>query len=304
MRFIPGNAQDIGAREQQQDSMGFSDPEDKAFVAHEGFLGVLADGMGGMAQGSLASRTAVSRFLGSYMAKSETESIPDASYRALQEANEAVLALASERGLDDEMGTTLVAAAAHEKGLYWISAGDSRAYLIRNGELAQLTIDHVFANQLEKDVVSGWLSKAAALNDPERYHLTSYLGKSDLDEIDRNIKPLLLQTGDRVVLCSDGAYKNLSESELVSAGQGDPRQACENLISQVLAKRAPRQDNITVLAIDCEPGPGWFTRRAGGRRAERSRRQSDRPALRLSLFAKISRVSLGGQRQPRRRHSV
>jgi protein phosphatase len=264
MKFIPGNAQHIGTREQQQDSMGFSNPTDTAFVAHGGFLGVLADGMGGMAGGSLASRAAVSNFLSSYMAKPETEPIPDALLRALRQANESVLALATERGLKEEMGTTLVAAVAGEKSLYWISAGDSRAYLIRQEHLTQLTIDHVFANELERDVVNGRLSKTDALAHPERDDLTSYLGKTDLSEIDRNIKQFPLEAGDRVILCSDGAYKNLSDSELAMAGMGDPQQACENLISSVLQKHAPRQDNVTVLAIDCQPAPGRLWDRAAG----------------------------------------
>jgi protein phosphatase len=264
MKFIPGNAQHIGTRDQQQDSMGFSDPTDAAFVAHGGFLGVLADGMGGMAGGSLASHTAVSNFLSSYMAKPQAEAIPDALLRALRQANEAVLALATERGLKEEMGTTLVAAVAGEKSLYWISAGDSRAYLIRQSRLTQLTIDHVFANQLDRDVVNGRLSKAEALAHPERDDLTSYLGMTGLSEIDRNINQFPLESGDRVILCSDGAYKSLSDSEIVIAGLGDPQQACENLISSVLQKHAPRQDNVTVLAIDCQPAPDGLWDRAAG----------------------------------------
>ena len=264
MRFIPGNAQHIGKRGQQQDSMGFSDPTDTAFVAHGGFLAVLADGMGGMADGSLASRTAVSKFLSSYMAKPEPESIPDALLRALRQANEAVLDLASQRGLTEEMGTTLVAAVAGERSLYWISAGDSRAYLIRRDLLTQLTIDHVFANQLNRDVVSGRLSRAEALAQPGRDDLTSYLGKTDLTEIDRNIKQFPLEAGDRVILCSDGAYKNLSEPELLKAAIGSPQQACESLISSVLQKQAPRQDNVTVLAIDCQPATERLVDRAAG----------------------------------------
>jgi serine/threonine protein phosphatase PrpC len=253
MRFIPGNAQHTGNREQQQDSMGFSDPADKAFVEHGGFLGVLADGMGGMALGTLASRTAVSQFLTSYMAKPEEESIPEALLRALHDANQAVLALASQRGLAEEMGTTLVAAVADGRSLYWISAGDSRAYLIRQGRLSQLTVDHVFANELEREVVSGRLSRTEALRHPERNDLTSYLGKAELTEIDRNIRPLTLEPHDRVIVCSDGAYKSLSESEMAGAGLGSAQQSCEDLIARVLAKQTPRQDNVTVLAIDCQP---------------------------------------------------
>src|SRR5262249_21129488 len=191
-------------------------------------------------------------------------SIPDALLRALHQANDAVLSLADERGLKEEMGTTLVAAVATQKSLYWISAGDSRAYLIRREQLTQLTIDNVLPNQLEQDVVRGLMSRAEVLGHSERYDLTSYLGKSDLSEIDRNVKQFPLEPGDRVILCSDGAYKNLAESELGRAGLGTPQQACEDLISSVLAKRVPRQDNVTILAIDCQPSRVRFAEQAGG----------------------------------------
>src|SRR6516225_11406414 len=109
MRFAPGNAQHIGARQQQQDAFGFSDPSDKAFVAHGGFLGVVADGMGGLTQGSEASSTAVRSFLQAYKLKTAKESVAEALTRSLLEANRAVLRVAENASLG-EVGTTLAAA--------------------------------------------------------------------------------------------------------------------------------------------------------------------------------------------------
>ena len=135
MAFAAGNAQHIGARPQQQDAFGFSDPSDRNFVAHGGFLGIVADGVGGLTHGSEASQSAVRAFLQAYQQKSAIESIPAALARALHEANAAVLRVASEPS-GEGAGTTLIAAVLHENSLYWISAGDSRIYLLHDGRLS------------------------------------------------------------------------------------------------------------------------------------------------------------------------
>jgi protein phosphatase len=150
MKFVAGNAQHIGARPEQQDAFGFSDPGNREFVAHAGFLGVVADGMGGLAHGSAASQTAVLAFLQAYGRKKARESIPDALMRCLREANGAVLRVAEKISPRDELGTTLVAAVLHESCLYWVSCGDSRIYLARGKFLTRLTSDHTLARELNQ----------------------------------------------------------------------------------------------------------------------------------------------------------
>src|SRR5579871_1082496 len=108
MRFLPGNAQHIGSRHSQQDSFGFGDPDDQAFLEHAGFLAIVCDGMGGMEYGDAASRTAVRAFLDAYRRKTPGETIPDALERSVHEANQQVVALASSLGLVEGVGTTLV----------------------------------------------------------------------------------------------------------------------------------------------------------------------------------------------------
>ncbi len=149
MKFSAGNAQHIGAREQQQDAFGFSDPEESAFVAHGGFLGLVADGVGGLTQGAEASQAAVRTFLQAYRSKTAAESIPNALLRSLREANTAVLRVAREPSAEGA-GTTLAAAVLHEHSLYWISAGDSRIYLLHGGKLTRVTTDHTYARQLDE----------------------------------------------------------------------------------------------------------------------------------------------------------
>lgn len=259
MRYIPGNAQNIGAREEQQDAFGFSDPEDKTFLAHGGFLGVLADGMGGMQHGGGGSLTAVRAFLDAYQTKPIEESVPDALVRSLYTANRAVLSFAASASggyhtaVQNYVGTTIAAAVALNDTLYWISAGDSRIYLLREGRLTALTADHIYANHLDAEAARGEISRSEALNHPEREGLTSYLGLEELSEIDHNIRPFPLQTGDRIIACSDGLYRSLSEDEIASTTAGDPQRACEDMVERALAKRIAHQDNITVLTLWCEP---------------------------------------------------
>jgi PPM family protein phosphatase len=253
MKFAAGNAQHIGAREEQQDSFGFSDPSDAEFVRHGGFLGIVADGMGGLAQGDVASSMAVKSFLSAYQSKAPEESIVDALSRSLAEANRAVLGL-SNGGSSADTGTTLVAAVVLKEQLYWISAGDSRIYWIHNGELTQLTADHIYATRLDREVARGILSRADARAHPDRATLTSYLGQEQPALADRNLKPILLHDKDSVLLCSDGFYRGLSETEIVSYFRKDPQHACDELVQLVIKKDRKQQDNLTVIALTSHGG--------------------------------------------------
>src|SRR5262249_47176815 len=125
MRFLPGNAQHIGARSSQQDSFGFADPDDQEFIEHGGFLAIVVGGVGGMEYGDAASRTAVRAFLEAYKRKTPDETIPAALERSVHEANAQVLSLATSLGLVEGIGTTLVAAALHDGSMFFVSVGDS-----------------------------------------------------------------------------------------------------------------------------------------------------------------------------------
>lgn len=257
----PGNCQHIGARSSQQDAFGFSDKDDLAFVAHGGALAVVADGMGGMANGGEASHLAVRAFLHAYMAKQTDETITAAMLRALDEANQTVITLSHQVG-EENVGTTLVAAVIHGDVLHWVSVGDSRLYLWRNGQLTQLSEDHIYANDLDRDAASGNISCEDAENHPERRSLTSYLGLTQLDLIDRNLRPFPLLSGDRLLLCSDGLYAALEEIEITPLFDREAQQTAEDLVALVLAMDRPGQDNLTVAILACESDSVPTTRRA------------------------------------------
>ncbi len=286
MRFTAGNAQHIGARSQQQDAFGFSNPGNGAFAEHAGLLGVVADGMGGMARGREASRAAVRSFLQAYQGKSPSEQVPQALIRSLTEANRSVLSLGGSGSQENGVGTTLVAAVVHRNALHWISAGDSRVYLLRNNQLTRVTMDHVYARRLNEQVAQGEISRAEAVQHPERLALTSYLGIPELLEIDRSVRPLPLEAGDCVILCTDGLYRALSEQEIAAAFHDDLNGACDTLIRRALEKRRPEQDNLTVIALSNEPDSAKFLGLA--------RRRSSRKLWMPALAAGVLLALLGG----------
>ena len=252
MKFAAGNAQHIGARPEQQDAFGFSDPKRNDFTQHAGFLGVVADGMGGIAGGREASLTAVHSFLAAYDAKGPAETITDALLRSINEANQAVVSLGRSKA-EQNTGTTLAAAVLHEGGLYWISAGDTRVYLLRDQKLTRLTADHTYGRQLDESVLEGEVSLTVAKSHPDRGSLTSYLGKNELPQLDRSARPFPLDPGDCVIVCSDGFYRALSEREISAAFQGDLNRACDQLLLRALQKGRAYQDNLTVIALSNDP---------------------------------------------------
>lgn len=248
MPYAFGNAQHIGLREQQQDSFGFSDPSDESFCAHAGFLAVVADGMGGMQHGDLASRSAVRAFLQAYQRKHADETIADALWRSLYEASSSVASIQAGLAGGNELGTTLTAAVLYEEQLHWISVGDSGLFLFREGEWTQLNTAHVYARELAARAQTGEITAEQAANDPQRDALTSYLG-GEMGEVDRTVRPFPLQDGDIVLLASDGLFKTLDFDEMSGAMMGSLQERCEALIRRTLAKGSPAQDNVTAVAL-------------------------------------------------------
>lgn len=252
MRVIPGNARQVGDRHEQQDEFAFTNIEDATFVAHGGVLAVVADGMGGMAMGRQASQCAVRTILAAYGEKSRDEAIPEALIRALYHANGAILQLAEEASMRGKVGTTIVAAVIHQGLLHWVSVGDSRLYLYRQGTLSQITTDHAYAVELARAVKRGDLTQEEAEHHPERHSLTSYLGVESLTTIDTSTTPLSLHAGDRVLLCSDGLHETLDAMEMSAVLAGAPQQAAEALVRKALSKQKPHQDNVTAVVMAWE----------------------------------------------------
>jgi len=258
-----GNAQHIGRRDSQQDAWGFSNLTDETFALHGGYLAVLADGMGGLENGLWASSHGVGAFIAAYREKTPDEPISGALSRAMIHANRIVHAEAVRLGMEDRMGTTLVAAVVQGTKLYWISVGDSRVYLSANGQLLRLSTDHNFSEVLAGRVRRGEISLTEAQSHPMRNGLTSYLGRRKLAEVDMPTAPLDLHPGNWVLLCSDGLSGVLREDEIVRELRGDPQEAADRLVNSVLRRDAPHQDNTTAVLLQIPLSGGALS--AGGR---------------------------------------
>jgi protein phosphatase len=216
--------------------------------------------MGGLSNGQQASSAAVRAFLTAYERKPSAETIPAAMHRSLQATFDVVQEL--NRSVSGQSGATLVAAVAHGNELYWVSVGDSRLYLLRQGRLVQLSRDHNYREKLFEQVAGDRLELAEAISHPEREHLTSFLGMTGAPEVDGNVRPFLLEPDDLVILCTDGVYRALSEADFASAfAGGNPSTGCEAVKAMVLARASQQQDNLTVAALRCV-GESW-SRAAG-----------------------------------------
>ncbi len=247
--FVPANAQHVGSRENQQDSFGFSSPDDGQFAAHGGFLAIVCDWMGGLALGDQASKIAVKTFLETYATKQPEEAIPSALERSARAANAAVLDLAIAAGTPGEVGTTLVASTYQPDGLHWISIGDSALFVFREGSLIQLNTNHTYSNILDVRAFRGEISRELAMSDPQREALTSYVGARELREIDANIRPFPVLHGDVFVLASDGLFKTLPQEETIAVLAESQETAADRLVARTLAARRPYQDNVTVCTV-------------------------------------------------------
>lgn len=249
MEVVPGNASHIGQRQQQQDAFAFSDFADAEFVAHGGYLAVVADGIGGLLNGAQAANIAVTEMVSRYLAKSADQVVDRALDQALDMANQAVLDAGHWYNSFREMGTTLVAAVIHQGHLYWRAVGDSHLYLYRDGRLSQLNADHNFARQLQAQVNEGLISQDQADNHPHRLALEYYLGLPYLPEVERNLNPLPLQANDRILLCSDGIDGVLSADEVIACLAEMPMRAAQRLVDTALGKQQAGQDNLTAVIL-------------------------------------------------------
>jgi protein phosphatase len=198
-------------------------------------LAVVADGMGGAAAGEVASATALDAVL-----SADT----DVAER-VRSANRAVHALATARRELAGMGTTVTAVRLESDGTARFGhVGDSRAYVLRDGRLEQLTADHT--------VVAEWMATGAitaeeAKTHPRRGMLTRSVGVAPEVLVDSFTRHL--EAGDRLLLCSDGLNGMISDDTIASLlGEGDPESAVWRLIEA--ANSAGGHDNVTVLVID------------------------------------------------------
>ncbi|MGN0637741.1 MAG: PP2C family protein-serine/threonine phosphatase [Huintestinicola sp.] len=231
-----------GSRPYQEDSFGFS-PADKKAVEKYGFMAVLGDGMGGLSDGAHASSTFVSSMLEMHSSRDMSLPVHIFLKQAFKTINGQYIASGAQGG------TTGAAVLCLSSGIYWCSLGDSRIYLFRNGILTALSEDTDHLNSLLCRVIKGDMTVETALADPRKDSLRQYIGfRGDISP-DGNIRPLIPEKGDRLLICSDGVYNAVSGEVLCGAMSVPTGETAEKLEETVLAGGFANQDNFTALIL-------------------------------------------------------
>ena len=228
-----GSRTDVGSvREQNEDSLIVNPP-----------LFVVADGMGGHAAGEVASEIAVNTIQELAPDHADAEALG----HAVEEANRDIINAALAGEGREGMGTTVTAAILERDKLVIAQVGDSRAYLLHNGELTQLTRDHsLMANMIE----AGQITPEEARFHPNRSVITRALG-NDPDTLP-DLYEINVEDGDRLLLCSDGLYSMLEDDEIAAVMRrvSDPQRCASTLVNGAIA--AGGHDNITIIVADAE----------------------------------------------------
>ncbi len=248
MKFSVYQISRQGGRERNEDRMGYA-------YTREAGLFVLADGMGGHPEGAMAAQLAL-QTVSAYFQKAATPTVrevPEFLSSSLMAAHHQIIRYAAEKGMLDTPRTTLVAAVVERSQLHWIHCGDSRLYVVRNGELVTRTRDHSY---MEQQAHMG-----RSTDNINRNILVTCLGSPAKPVYDIS-GPLQLLQGDRILLCSDGLWGTVKDHEIVyELSRHTLDQAVPELVETALKRGGARCDNVTVLSMEWETPDDFQTTR-------------------------------------------
>ena len=237
----------LGDRKEQQDSLGFEVDSDCAFA-------VLCDGMGGQSGGKSASNLAVKCFISQFSIIDKCSD--DVSFLCdnVIAINKKVRQMSYNEKFENA-GTTLVSVIVHHDKLYWCSVGDSRAYILRNEILVQLTQDQNYRSVLDGQLKDEKITQKF-YDQESRFGgaLISYIGISGEPLIDYNNTALQLVENDKIIIMSDGLYKILQDNEIERIINNCA--SCESALEllkikaeKVAKKKKIAMDNTSVIII-------------------------------------------------------
>jgi protein phosphatase len=230
-------------------------PEDEIQQRFEetGYGLVVADGIGGSAAGEVASKLAISTFVNlvlgtpDWIMRLDDDLLPQEVKRRAQERYGQISTVMAEQAQADPtlqgFGTTMTVGLSLGKDLFVAHIGDSRAYLLRQQRLHQLTRDHTLAQAL---VDQGVLTKQAVATHRLRHVLTKSLGAQG-GQVEPDVQEVVLQNGDCLLLCTDGLTDMVQDTRIAEVlGRGETAEkACQCLVEEAL--KAGGKDNVTVI---------------------------------------------------------
>jgi serine/threonine protein phosphatase PrpC len=228
MRFSVYQVSRKGGREKNEDRMGYCYTRSSGLFA-------LADGMGGHPEGEVASQLALQTLAALYL------------HDAILAGHHQLLRYATDKALLDTPRTTIVACVLQGNAAYWAHCGDSRLYLVRGDKLIARTRDHSYTEL--QDTMSQVVPIAQRFN---RNVLFTCLGSPGKPVVD-TAGPLLMQKGDKVLLCSDGLWGSVTDAVITEQLALRPiSDAVPELAEQALRNAGAKSDNVTVLAVEWE----------------------------------------------------
>lgn len=225
--------------------------QDNFLISDDNHLAVVADGMGGVKGGALASHLVVRSLEESWKEDKPDLSTPDSVATwietAVARANKAVIEAAQASNENKSMGTTVVVAVLDEqKQLHIAHVGDSRATLVRtSGEGGKrLTNDHSVVMEMH---LRGQMTIEQCAQSPFKHLITRCLGHDE--EVQADYQRMDVIAGDHIILASDGLSDVVSESEIqdIAGAKECPQEVCDILLETVLSRRAP--DNVTIVTL-------------------------------------------------------
>jgi protein phosphatase len=234
---------DMGqVRENNEDKFEFYEPEEPGILSQRGSLYAVADGIGGALAGQIASEMMLKQVIAGYYDHPAPDLV-SAMVESIVQANDRIHGLAQMIPERSGMGTTLVGAIFVEDRVVIVQVGDSRAYLIRNGGITQITHDHSW---VEEQVRAGLMSRSEAETSPFRNVITRSIGAAP--QVQPDFYEEQARVGDVWVLCSDGLTGYVRDEEIAQiAGGQAPSEGARQLIE--LANARGGRDNITVFVL-------------------------------------------------------
>jgi PPM family protein phosphatase len=241
-QLFVGAKTDVGTvRSRNEDSI-LCEPTSSPDAQAHGWLGIVADGLGGHRSGNIASQLAVQTTRDVFYTRSRDKQTRDRLRTAVQNANQVIITNGLTASDKAEMASTITAAVIKASKLTVAQVGDSRGYLVRNSRLKQITTDH---SLVEEMVRNGGLTAEQALHHPNRNVITRALGTKETVQVD--VFEEELRNSDVVVLCSDGLYRVVAEAEIARALFAEPQQAADSLVALANSRGAP--DNVSVIIV-------------------------------------------------------
>ena len=242
-KLIVGAHTDVGSvRTRNEDSI-LTEPTDSTDAKTRGWLGIVADGLGGHRSGDVASQLTIKTTRDNFYNRARGGStIGERLRAAIEKSNEVIVVAGGGAEEQAQMASTITAAVIEGTKLVLGQVGDSRGYLIRNSRVRQVTRDHSLVDEL---IRSGSITPEEALRHPNRNVITRALGTRATVEVD--VFEEDLHDADVVLLCSDGLYRVVGDAEIARALIAEPQAAAESLVA--LANQRGGPDNISVIVV-------------------------------------------------------